>query len=105
MLLCYVQGLQSFTGFEWLTGLKRDLGAGGLGFIGPALYTTGGLGFGLHRVYGFSLGCSPYTNSPQIGIIVGGSIIPIQDCEYKGEHPTGAEGELHLHRVSLGRGE
>ena len=42
-------------------------------------YTNKGLGF---RVKGLGLGCSPLYKQSLIGIIIGGTIVPI-----KGEHP------------------
>ena len=29
----------------------------------------------------------PYTNSLKMGTVIGGTIVPIKDCSYKGGHP------------------
>ena len=39
-------------------------------------------------VYSSSWDVPPSTNSPFIGILTGGTIIPTKDCSCKGEHPN-----------------
>ena len=47
-----------------------------------------GLGVSGFRVLEFQVGMLPLMLAVLVGIVIGGTVIPIKDCLHKGEHPS-----------------